>query len=282
MKWDKPILTDSGGFQIFSLAKLSKLSEEGCLFQSHIDGSQHMLTPDKSIETQICLNSDIMMCLDQCIQYPAEKKETKKALNLTIRWAKRCKKVWEEKTNKQNALFGIVQGGMYKDLRKQSVESLTGFSGYAIGGLSVGEPKDLMIETADYILNILPENKPHYVMGVGTPEDLVRLVAAGTDMFDCVMPTRNARNGQLFTKFGKINISNARYKHDTEPLEPECECYTCKNYSRAYLHHLYKTKELLGYRLNSIHNIFYYISLAKNMRIAIIENRLESFFQGSV
>jgi queuine tRNA-ribosyltransferase len=279
MHWDKPILTDSGGFQIFSLSKLSKLTDEAYIFQSHIDGSRHTFTPEKSIEIQSILNSDIMMCLDQCIKYPSTEKEVEKALNLTVNWAKRCKNFWTDKKNKKNALFGIVQGGMYKELRKRSVEEICkdDFSGFSIGGLSVGEPKDLMYEIGNYTLSLMPDDKPRYIMGVGTPEDLVELAGNGADMFDCVMPTRNARNGQLFTENGKINISNARYKYDTSPLDSNCGCYTCKNYSRAYLHHLYKTKELLSYRLNSIHNIFYYISLAKNIRNAIIKDNYEEF-----
>ncbi len=276
MNWDRPILTDSGGFQIFSLAKLSKLTEEGYSFRSHIDGSLHMLTPEKSIQTQLILNSDIMMCLDKCIGYPADKKETEEAADLTTRWAKRSKRAWEAEDRK-NALFGIVQGGMYKDLRMKSAEEITAydFPGYAIGGLSVGEPTELMTEVADYTLEALPKNKPRYIMGVGTPNDLVRLIALGADMFDCVMPSRNGRNGQLFTSVGKVNISNAQYKHDKKRLDEKCECYTCKNYSRAYLHHLYKTKEILAYSLNTIHNIFYYINLVNNIRNAIINDSFE-------
>jgi len=276
MNWDRPILTDSGGFQIFSLAKLSKLTEEGYSFRSHIDGSLHMLTPEKSIEVQLILNSDIMMCLDKCVGYPAERKDVAEAARLTKRWAERSKKTWELR-NKKNTLFGIVQGGMYKEIRIESAESIIGydFSGYAIGGLSVGEPTDLMIEVANYTLDILPKNRPRYIMGVGTPNDLVRLIAAGADMFDCVMPSRNARNGQLFTSSGKVNIGNAQYKYDKKKLDEKCGCYTCKNYSRAYLHHLYKTKEILAYNLNTIHNIFYYINLVKSIRNAIIDDTFE-------
>jgi queuine tRNA-ribosyltransferase len=279
MNWKGPILTDSGGFQVYSLAKLSKITETGFSFQSHIDGSKHLLTPEKSVEIQICLDSDIIMCLDQCIQYPAGKKETRAALELTTRWAKRCKETWQEKARKENSLFGIVQGGMYEDLRLQSAEALSqlDFPGYAIGGLSVGEPKELMLEMADITLPRLPFEKPKYIMGVGTPEDLVELVSMGADMFDCVMPTRNARNGQLFTQHGTINILNARFKIDTEPVETDCSCYTCRNYSRAYLRHLYKARELFAYRLNTIHNIHYYVNLVKNMRAAILENQFEAF-----
>lgn len=277
MHWDRPILTDSGGFQVFSLAKLRKITGEGVFFQSHIDGSQHMLTPEKSVDIQITLDSDIIMCLDECIEFPASRDDTKKALDLTTQWAKRCKKNWEERG--KNALFGIVQGGMFKDLRENSARALVeiGFNGYAVGGLSVGEPKDIMRDIADFTLLRLPDNKPKYVMGVGTPEDLVELVALGADMFDCVLPTRNARNGQMFTKRGTINICNSRFKHDTKPIETECKCYCCLNYSRAYLRHLYMAKELLAYRLNTIHNIYYYISLMRRMRNAICEGEFDGF-----
>ena len=277
MHWDRPILTDSGGFQVFSLAKLRKINEEGVIFQSHIDGSEHILTPEKSIDIQISLGSDIIMCLDECIKYPAGRDYTRDALELTTRWAKRCKKAWENKGG--NALFGIVQGGMMKDLREISADALVaiGFDGYAIGGLSVGEPKDIMLEMADFTLPRLPDNKPKYVMGVGTPEDLLELVALGADMFDCVIPTRNARNGQMFTKHGTINICNSGFKYDTEPIESGCNCYTCRNYSRAYLRHLYMAKELLAYRLNTIHNIYYYVSLMKRMRRAICQGEFDEF-----
>jgi len=279
MHWNSPILTDSGGFQVFSLAKLNKISEQGVTFQSHIDGSRHDFTPEKSMDIQICLNSDIIMCLDHCIQYPATKKETEDAMNLTSRWAERCKVTWEEKTEKNNGLFGIIQGGMFPDLRAESAASIirTDFSGYAIGGLSVGEPKNLMYEIADFTLPLLPDYKPKYIMGVGTPEDLVELVGMGADMFDCVLPTRNARNGQLFTNFGKINIVNSRFKNDTEPVEAGCSCYTCKNYSRAYLRHLFLSKELLSYRLNTIHNIHYYMNLMKTIKLAITKDEFEDF-----
>ena len=279
MNWHSPILTDSGGFQVFSLAKISKVREEGFDFQSHIDGSGHLLTPEKSVETQICLNSDIIMCLDQCIPYPAEKKEARDALELTTRWAKRCKETWKEKARAGNWLFGIVQGGMFEDLRKISAEELVeiGFPGYSVGGLSVGEPKELMMDIGEFILPKLPREKPRYVMGVGTPSDLVELVARGADMFDCVMPTRNARNGQMFTRYGTMNIRNARFMGDTGPVDPDCECYTCRNYSRAYLRHLLISRELLSYRLNTIHNIHFYLELMREMRKAICEERFEAF-----
>jgi len=279
MHWDGPILTDSGGFQVFSLAKLAKISEEGVTFQSHLDGSSHLLTPEKVIDIQNCLGSDIMMCLDDCIQYPATRKDSLTALEITTKWAKRCKQTWRESETEHNALFGIVQGSMYTDLRQRSAEELmiVDFPGYAVGGLSVGEPAEVMLEMADYTLPILPDTKPRYIMGVGTPENLVELVALGVDMFDCVLPTRNARNGQIFTQFGTINISNAQYKEDTEPLESGCKCYTCRNYSRAYLRHLYMARELLAYRLNTIHNIHYFISFMKQMRQAILADKFESF-----
>lgn len=271
MNWDRPILTDSGGFQLFSLARLRTLTEEGYAFQSHIDGSRHMLSPEKSIAVQDCLNSDILMCLDQCLEYPATRDQAAAALALTTRWAARCKTAWQEQTDRRNSLFGIVQGGMFTDLRQRSAEEITaiGFPGYAIGGLSVGEPKALMMEIAAHTLPLLPEDRPRYIMGVGTPEDLVELAGLGADMFDCVMPTRNARNGQLFTERGTINICNARFREDAGPVDPSCGCYTCRNYSLAYLRHLYTAREILAYRLNTLHNIHYYVNLIKAMRGAI-------------
>jgi len=279
MNWSRPILTDSGGFQIFSLAKLSKIREEGFSFQSHIDGSRHLLTPEKAVEIQMCLDSDIIMALDQCIKYPANEDEAKDALELTTRWAKRCKDFWHENTQGNNALFGIVQGGMFQSLRERSANDLIelDFSGYAVGGLSVGEPKEMMMEIADFTIPKLPDSKPKYIMGVGTPEDLVELVGMGADMFDCVLPTRNARNGQLFTRYGNINICNSRFRTDKEPIDPECNCYTCRNYSRAYLRHLFTAKELLSYRLNTIHNIYYYVNLMRDMRAAICKGEFDRF-----
>jgi queuine tRNA-ribosyltransferase len=279
MHWDGPILTDSGGFQVFSLAKLAKISEEGVTFQSHLDGSSHLLTPGKVIDIQNCLGADIIMCLDDCIQYPATREDSLAALEITTKWAQRCKQAWRETKNGRNALFGIVQGGMFKDLRERSAEELMkiDFPGYAVGGLSVGEPAEVMLDMADYTLPNLPETKPRYIMGVGTPENLIELVALGADMFDCVLPTRNARNGQMFTQYGTVNISNSQYKDDTEPLEPGCECYTCRHYSRAYLRHLYMARELLAYRLNTIHNIHHFISFMKQIREAIVTDEFESF-----
>jgi queuine tRNA-ribosyltransferase len=279
INWNRPILTDSGGFQIFSLAKLTKINKEGATFQSHIDGSKHLLTPEKAVEIQICLDSDIMMCLDNCIAYPASKEQAAGAVKLTSAWAKRCKATWNENKYNQNLLFGIIQGGMFKDLRKISIEEIvkTGFNGYAVGGLSVGEPKDLMYDIADFTLPMLPDTEPKYIMGTGTPEDLIELVSLGADMFDCVLPTRNARNGQIFTRNGPINISNSRFKYDTDPIDEECTCYTCSKYSKAYLRHLYMSKELLSYRLNTIHNIHYYINLMGKIRKAILNNEFDTF-----
>ena len=279
MHWERPILTDSGGFQVFSLAKLREITEEGADFQSHIDGSRHLLTPEKAIDIQLCLNADIIMCLDQCIAFPAAEKEAADALERTTRWAMRCKTAWMEHSDGSNALFGIVQGGMFPQLRRRSADALVemDFPGYAIGGLSVGEPTDVMLEMADITLERLPRSSPRYIMGVGTPENLVELVARGADMFDCVMPTRNARNGQLFTSKGTINICNARFRTDSSPIETSCGCYTCRHYSRAYLRHLYMSREILAYRLNTIHNIHYYIHLMREMRHAICHDAFDDF-----
>ncbi|MBT8342705.1 MAG: tRNA guanosine(34) transglycosylase Tgt [Desulfatitalea sp.] len=280
MRWHGPILTDSGGFQVFSLAELSKISEEGYAFQSHIDGgARHLLTPEGAVEVQLALNSDIMMCLDQCIAYPADHRQAAEASDLTTRWARRCKARWTAEADCPNALFGIVQGGMYKDLRARSAEEIVaaGFSGYAVGGLSVGEPKALMMEMAAHTLPLLPREAPRYIMGVGTPADLVEMIALGADMFDCVMPTRNARNGQLFTSRGIVNISNARHRGDTDPIDPNCACYTCRRYSRAYVRHLYQAREILAHRLTTIHNLHYYLDLMRRARTAIEEGRFDSF-----
>lgn len=279
INWEKPILTDSGGFQFFSLAKLAKTTEEGVSFQSHIDGSRHIFKPEDAVDIQIKLDADIMMCLDQCTPYPASEKEAKDSLELTTRWAERCLKEYQAKKKDRHSLFGIVQGSMYKHLRKESAEALKSldFPGYAIGGLSVGEPKEQMLEMGEYTLPLLPYKKPKYIMGVGTPEDLVELISFGADMFDCVMPTRNARNGQLFIETGTINISNAQFRYDTRPIDENCSCYTCRNYSRAYLRHLYKSRELFVYRLNTIHNIHYYLNLTKQIRKAIIGDYFDDF-----
>jgi queuine tRNA-ribosyltransferase len=276
MHWGRPILTDSGGYQVFSLAKLRKISDEGVTFQSHLDGSKHLLAPEKAVEIQEALGSDIMMCLDECTPYPATHTEAEKSLALSNDWAKRC---LESRTADSNALFGIVQGGMYEDLRARGVEALVdlGFDGYALGGLSVGEPKDAMLDVAAFTLPLLPAGLPRYIMGVGTPEDLVELVSLGADMFDCVIPTRNARNGQLFVKTGTLNICNAQYRSDDSPVEADCACYTCKNYSRAYLRHLFMAKEILAHRLNTIHNIHYFMNLMGEMREAIRQGRFADF-----
>ncbi len=279
MNWDGPILTDSGGFQVFSLAKLFKITEEGTRFQSHLDGSSHLLSPERSVEIQRCLGSDIIMCFDQCIAHPADEPAAMEALERTTRWAERCRTYWQENDPGRGALFGIVQGGMYPELRSRSAAQLVeiGFDGYALGGLSVGEPKEVMMAVADASLPLLPDAAPRYVMGVGTPEDLVELVAMGADMFDCVMPTRNARNGQLFTDAGTLNIGNARFREETEPVSPGCGCYTCRNYSRAYLRHLYTSRELLAYRLNTIHNLHYYLRLMERMRSAVRADAFDTF-----
>ena len=276
MHWDRPILTDSGGYQVFSLAKLRKIADEGVTFQSHLDGSKHLLTPEKAVEIQEALGSDIMMCLDECTPYPATHIEAEKSLALSNDWAKRC---MESRSSDVNALFGIVQGGMYEDLRTRGVETLVdlGFDGYALGGLSVGEPKDAMHDVASFTLPLLPQEFPRYIMGVGTPEDLVELVSLGADMFDCVIPTRNARNGQLFVKTGTLNICNAQYQSDDSPVEADCTCYTCKNYSRAYLRHLFMAKEILAHRLNTIHNIHYFMNLMADLRKAIVEGSYSDF-----
>lgn len=278
IRWDKPLLTDSGGFQFFSLAKLAKFSDEGVAFQSHIDGSRHFFSPEKAVGIQLILGADIMMSLDWCIGHPANEKQTRQALDKTSLWAKRGFDFWQEK-GAVNNLFGIIQGGMYPHLRSLSAEQLIqiDFPGFAIGGLSVGEPKDIMYEMADHTLPLLPAHKPRYIMGVGTPEDLVELVGMGCDMFDCVMPSRNARNGQLFTSWGTINISNAKFRFDKEPIDTNCNCYTCSNYSRSYLRHLYKSRELLAYRLNTIHNLYYYLDLMEKMRDAIRQDRFLEF-----
>lgn len=268
MGWKGPILTDSGGFQVFSLAPLRTISEEGVIFRSEIDGSEKFLSPEKSIEIQNALGADIIMAFDECAPYPCEYGYAKKAMELTLRWAERCKKAHK---NKHQMLFGIVQGGVFKDLRRASVEGTVaiGFPGYAIGGLSVGEEKELMYEMIAFTTPLLPPDKPRYLMGVGKPEDILYAVSQGVDMFDCVMPTRNARNGSLFTTKGVIKIRNARYKRDFSPIDPDCTCYTCRNFTRAYLRHLHLSDEMLGHRLNTIHNLHFYLHLMKGIREAI-------------
>jgi len=268
MGWDGPILTDSGGFQVFSLGAMRKISEEGVRFASPINGDRLMLTPEESMRIQRVLNSDIVMIFDECIAHPSTLQETGDSMRLSLRWADRSKKAHEANPN---ALFGIVQGGMFEDLRNESLAGLEaiGFDGYAIGGLSVGEPKEDMQRILEHTAPRLPAGKPRYLMGVGTPEDLVFGVTAGIDMFDCVLPTRNARNGWLFTRFGDIKIRNARHRGDTRPLDETCACYCCRNFTRAYLHHLQRANEILGARLATIHNLFYYQSLMRELRAAI-------------
>ncbi len=276
MNWQGPILTDSGGFQIYSLGGLRTIAEEGVTFQSHIDGSRHFLSPESTVEIQEALGSDIMMCLDECIPYPATRKEAETALGRTARWAARCK---SSRRNHSQALFGIIQGGVYTDLRRRSAESLLeiDFDGYALGGLSVGEPKELMLENLAETMPLLPEDRPRYLMGVGTPEDLVDCVYHGIDMFDCVMPTRSARNGLLFTNGEKVVIKNARNREDGSPVDSACDCYTCLNYSRAYLRHLYVAGEILAMVLNTIHNLRYYLRLMERIREAVREGRYRDF-----
>jgi queuine tRNA-ribosyltransferase len=278
MNWPGPILTDSGGFQVFSLGKMRKITEQGVKFRSPKDGSAIFMGPEESMQIQHKLGSDIVMIFDDCTAYPAEKNEVDQSMQLSLRWAKRSLEE-HQRLNNKNALFGIIQGGMYKELRLQSTESLVdmGFDGYAIGGLSVGEPKEEMMNVLSYLPEHMPVDKPRYLMGVGTPSDLVEGVACGVDMFDCVMPSRNARNGYLFTSEGVVKIRNAKHKKDTGPLDPNCNCSTCNNYSRAYLHHLQKSNEILGSRLNTFHNLFYYQNLMKSIRAAIKSNTFSDF-----
>ncbi|MFV9925011.1 MAG: tRNA guanosine(34) transglycosylase Tgt [Francisella endosymbiont of Hyalomma scupense] len=274
--WDRPILTDSGGFQVFSLGKMRKLTEEGVTFKSPINGSKVFLSPEISIQVQRDLGSDIVMCFDECTPYPATEKEAKESMELSMRWAKRSKDAHDDNPS---ALFGIIQGGIYEYLRDESLAKLKeiDFDGFAIGGLSVGEPKEDMIRILDHTAHQMPEDKPRYLMGVGTPKDLVEAVYRGIDMFDCVMPSRNARNGHIFTSEGVIKIRNTKYKDDTLPLDPNCDCYTCKNFTKSYLHHLDKTKEILGSRLNTIHNLTFYQNLMKSIRKALDEGRFTEF-----
>ena len=276
MHWDKPILTDSGGFQVYSLGALRKISEAGVLFQSHIDGSRHFISPEIAVSIQEALGSDIVMCLDECTPYPVTLREAEKSLDLTLQWAVRSKKAAK---NSEQALFGIVQGGIYPDLRRKSVEKLVeiNFDGYALGGLSVGEPKEIMMNTVVNINPLLPFDKPRYLMGVGLPEDIVACVDHGVDLFDCVIPTRSARNGLLFTNHEKVVIKHARYRDDPLPVDRLCDCYTCRNYSRAYLRHLFMAKEILAMVLNTIHNVRFYMRLMERIREAIREDRYLEF-----
>ncbi len=276
MNWQKPILTDSGGYQVFSLAGLRKITEEGVKFQSHIDGSYHFLTPEKVMEIQNALGADIIMAFDDCVHYPATHQETLAALERTSRWAKRSK---EYHRNRQQALFGIIQGGMYPELRSRSAKELIemDFPGYAIGGLSVGEPRELMVQLLDHTAPLLPREKPRYLMGVGTPEDLLEGIERGIDMFDCVQPTRIARHGTAYTSTGRVNIKRAEYAEDFSPLDPDCSCYTCKNFTKAYLRHLYKAEEILSSVLLSQHNIRFLVRLMERAREAILSNAYGAF-----
>jgi queuine tRNA-ribosyltransferase len=281
MGWNKPILTDSGGFQVFSLSGLRRILEAGVEFRSHLDGSKHLFTPEKVVEIQRALNADIMMVLDECVPYGADYAYTENSLERTTRWALRSRAVYPAGTA-TNLLFAITQGGFFKELRARSIEQVTGhdYDGFAIGGLSVGESKEEMHEFMGYCAPLLPADKPRYLMGVGTPLDIVCGIAAGIDMFDCVLPTRNARNGTLYTSLGKVNIRRREYAEDDSPLDPACACYACRHFSRAYLRHLYATHELLAYRLNSLHNLCYFLHITHNAREAILQGRFAAFRSG--
>ncbi|MCW8825847.1 MAG: tRNA guanosine(34) transglycosylase Tgt, partial [Gammaproteobacteria bacterium] len=278
MNWQGPILTDSGGFQVFSLGKMRKITEEGVTFSSPVNGDKIFMGPEESMQVQRDLGSDIVMIFDECTPYPATEDEARYSMELSLRWARRSK---DAHGDNPNALFGIVQGGMYPELRDESIAGLKeiGFDGYAIGGLSVGEPKEEMIKVLEHLAPVMPEDAPRYLMGVGTPGDIVEAVRRGIDMFDCVLPTRNARNGFLFTRHGTVKIRNAKHEFDTGPIDESCGCYTCQNYSRSYLRHLDKAKEILGARLNTIHNLYYYQELMSEIRVAIADNRFDQFVE---
>ncbi|MCK4596598.1 tRNA guanosine(34) transglycosylase Tgt [bacterium] len=280
--WDHPILTDSGGYQVFSLTDLNDVSEEGVTFQSHLDGSRHMFTPERSIEIQHALGADIIMCLDECTAYPCTRLEAQASAELTLRWARRCQQAHERLSDEQDkgqALFGIVQGSTYEGLRQKCARDLAelDFPGYALGGLSVGEPKTAMYEMIDATVPQLPEHKPRYLMGVGMPEDLVDAVSRGVDLFDCVIPTRNARNGSVFTQNGQLVVKNAQYSSDFRPIDSSCDCYTCRHFSRAYLRHLFQAGELLAPRLATLHSVCFYMKLMRQMRQAILEGRFKKW-----
>jgi len=280
MHWPRPILTDSGGFQVVSLARLATVTEEGVRFRSHIDGAEHRLSPERAVEIQLALGSDILMCLDRPVGWPAPRAEIEAAERLTLRWAERCRRRWEDSgLAGSRALFGIVQGGVDAALRRRSAADLAAldFSGYALGGLSVGEPLELMLQTAAGTLPLLPEDKPRYVMGVGRPEDLLDLICLGADLFDCVLPTRNARHGQLFTSRGTIQLTHAAWREEAGPPDPECGCSTCRRYSLAYLRHLFLSRELLAYRLTTLHNVHYYVDLVRRAREAILRGEFAEF-----
>ena len=276
MNWDRPILTDSGGFQVFSLGELRKIKEEGVTFRSHLDGSKHLFSPERVMEIEEAIGADIAMAFDECTPYPADYAYAKNSMERTTRWLERCVKAH---TREDQALFGIIQGSMFKDLREESARQVTSFDlpGYGIGGLSVGEPAEVMYEMLDYNTDIMPKNKPRYLMGVGAADNLVEGVKRGVDMFDCVLPTRIARNGTVMTKYGKLVVRNAEYAHDFRPLEEGCDCYACRNFSRAYIRHLIKAGEVLGIRLTTIHNIHFLTNLMKNIRTAILEDRYPEF-----
>ncbi|MCX5757108.1 MAG: tRNA guanosine(34) transglycosylase Tgt, partial [Candidatus Hydrogenedentes bacterium] len=279
MRWERPLLTDSGGFQVFSLTGLTKVTSDGVTFQSHIDGSRHVMTPEKATDVQIAIGADIMMCFDECTPYPCTPEAAAMSLVRTAEWAMRCKDRWIERGGDRQALFGIVQGSVFDDLRIESAErtQAIGFPGYAIGGVSVGEAKDEMLRVVESTAPILPEDAPRYLMGVGPPEDMLHGIEYGVDMFDCVMPTRNARNGSLFTSRGRLNIKNRQYVDDFGPLDPACACPVCLTYSRAYLSHLYRAGEILALRLNTLHNLFFMLQLAVTARQAIIGGRFREF-----
>lgn len=276
MNWPHPILTDSGGFQVFSLSQLTKVREEGVEFRSHLDGGKHFLSPETSMQIQMALGSDIIMAFDECLKYPATSDEIKTSMDMTYRWLKRCKEAMQRP---ESLLFGIVQGGLDVATRKESLQQITSVElpGYAMGGFSVGEPIEMMHVLIKEVAPLMPMNKPRYLMGVGTPLDLVLAVDAGMDMFDCVMPTRVARNGTLFTWQGKVSIKRTEYKEDTSPLDPECECYTCQNYTKAYLRHLYLSGEILSARLNTIHNLHFYLNLMAKMRASLLDGTWAKF-----
>lgn len=277
--WNRPILTDSGGYQIFSLNVLTKVTNEGAAFQSHLDGSRHFITPERAIEIEEGLGADIIMAFDECLPYPSDYSDTAASLDRTLDWARRCKAA---RRREDQFLYGIIQGGFYEDLRRKATEELLGigFDGIAVGGLSVGEPQGEMLHILDEVVPVIPETFPRYLMGVGTPEDLVEGVTRGVDLFDCVLPTRHARTGALFTSEGDLHIRNAKYAEDDGPLDPDCGCYTCRNFSRAYLRHLFMAKEILAIRLNTIHNLYYYLGLMRSLRQAIETNTLERFRDG--
>ncbi len=276
MHWDGPILTDSGGFQVFSLSDLNEITEKGVHFQSHIDGSKHFISPEKSMEIQMDLGSDIVMAFDECPPYPAEYDYVARSLEMTLRWAKRSKKAM---TNDKQALFGIIQGGVYEDLREASVQAMVdiGFPGYALGGLSVGEKNEQMYQVLEYTVPLMPDDKPRYLMGVGTPEDLIEGVMRGIDMFDCVLPTRIARHGAVFTSEGRITVRNAVYKKDFTPLDHQCDCYVCQNYTRGYIRHLIKRNEILGARLTTYHNLYFLLDLMEKVRKSISKDEFIKF-----